>query len=572
MSIWNYIIKNGKKFNINSAIGKQILRNYIITLNGGAYTDMSEQKGEKSGTHTAEQAAAPYESEVSPVSTIQSTEVVYQQELTIVNERMEAVRLVQQLIDERREAVRLVGQLIDDGVDRNDINSVEAHITLINYDIQILNTLRNICNKLIFAYDEPHDDDNKLTEYEKHFFLNLDIKAFLIDIITSINDTDDMVDIKRPLTEKLIDELMGKGTNVDIPSQSTNPRVKRLLDKFMDMLQENYLHISTNILKDRKFIIFKNNIIKIVRGFDYIEQKNINTITTNIEVIKIFDNDKHDTYSEPVTHIKIDDIDYVLKPRKSELDIKILELFNEINLSNVEELKLPYYKIYSHPTLDYSLWEFITTTAELRPVPAVYLIDFEDEERKQIQRKNLEFLNNISKKIGLTDLHYQNVILSNNTFYPIDLESINYTSETGLYTQSKVYTSETELHTPKYPKLNDYTLTLIDKFNQDIHNVKVRYIPIYTSDLKDYISINRPPGGEDELIKSYMEVYVEYYVKYLDGSENINIPIMIDILRENLKICKEHHIIPYFYTYERNIYMKSIFEDSPDILLTIRIN
>ena len=564
MSIWNYIIKNGKKFNINSAIGKQILRNYIITLNGGGYTDsngMGEQKGEESGTHTAEQAAVP---------TIQSPEVVYQQELTIVNERRDAVRLVQQLIDERRDAVRLVEQLIHDGVARNDINSIHAHITLINYDIQILNTLYNICNKLIFAYDDDEpDNDNKLTEYEKHFFLNSDIKAFLIDIITLINDTDDMVDIKRPLTEKLIDELMGTGTNVDIPSQSTNPRVKRLLDKFMDMLQENYLHISTNILKDMKFIIFKNNIIKIVRGFDYIEQKNIDPSTADIEVIKIFDNDKHDTYSEPVTHIKIDDIDYVLKPRKSELDIKILELFNEINLAGFEDLKLPYYEIYSHPTLDYSLWEFITTTAELRPVPAVYLIDFEDdEERKQIQRKNLEFLNNISKKIGLTDLHYENVILSNNTFYPIDLESINYTSETGLYTNDTVYTSETGLYTPNYPKLNDHTLGLIERFNEDIHNVKVRYV-ISTAELYNYINSN---VDLETIIYSYMSEYEKYYLEYiyLDGSENINIPIMKDILRKNLKICKEHHIIPYFYTYKRNIYMKSIFKDSPDILLTIR--
>ena len=69
-----------------------------------------------------------------------------------------------------------------------------------------------------------------------------------------------------------------------------------------------------------------------------------------------------------------------------------------------------------------------------------------------------------------------------------------------------------------------------------------------------------------------MSEYEKYYLEYiyLDGSENINIPRMKDILRENLKICKEHHIIPYFYTYKRNIYKKSIFKDSPDILLTIR--
>ncbi len=112
----------------------------------------------------------------------------------------------------------------------------------------------------------------------------------------------------------------------------------------------------------------------------------------------------------------------VYKPRKAETDRAVIDLYAQMNQLG-SPINLPVYKIIS--VGEGSFWEFVDGQ----------LLE-QDSAHKQANAANvgnLLRLEQVTSAVGISDLHKENVILRGNEFVPIDLESYDPESETGLY-------------------------------------------------------------------------------------------------------------------------------------------
>ena len=139
------------------------------------------------------------------------------------------------------------------------------------------------------------------------------------------------------------------------------------------------------------------------------------------------------------------------KPRSAKIDASIIALFETLNKLSEKSFNilLPVFKIIAYETENCSLWEFIegrhpehTTNIEIEKMNI-------PEDKKQKMRDSLLRLESICKKLNVSDLHKENVLIVSDNRYnspivPIDLESIQPGSDTGLY----------ESHSPLYPELS----------------------------------------------------------------------------------------------------------------------
>jgi hypothetical protein len=227
-----------------------------------------------------------------------------------------------------------------------------------------------------------------------------------------------------------------------------------------------------------------------------------------------------------------------MKPRSAILDAEILELFNKINKVNTSSngLLLPYYKIRSCNN-KYSIWDFIdgdlvsTITEHQDPSSTASSTEwkgFTPTKKKNIKRmENIEYLNTVSRMIGLTDLHTDNVILNENMYYPIDLEVVDKKSVTGLYGFTKDGNINKSL-------LNREALDLIENFNENINDLPNRFLPLSTVKLTRYINNDG--------------VFIDELIEIFTKNKRVN-NIKLRRLRNYLIDCKKKRIIPYFIIY-----------------------
>lgn len=286
--------------------------------------------------------------------------------------------------------------------------------------------------------------------------------------------------------------------------------------------------------------------------------QNFNTgkfIDINIE--KDFISDNHGSNFN-VYLLNINGKKIVFKPRDSLLDIAIIKLFKTINNTCILYSKLPEFIIINYKK--YSFWEYIESdeitdhnclsnnihTKLINFNNKIVKVPIYDSNVISIRDKNLKLLNTICYKIGITDLHEENIIIRDNMFYPIDLENITLGNYTGLFERGKKIGPVLDI-----PKNIE---NFIIEFNKNLYFFPVRLVPISTSIFECYIndvmsSLENKKIDVDTLLKLFYNFTDKMGYKFF--SSNI-----IDGLREYFEKCKVLKIIPYFYIFRDKIYIK----------------
>ncbi len=262
-----------------------------------------------------------------------------------------------------------------------------------------------------------------------------------------------------------------------------------------------------------------------------------NFTKNNIEIIKQFDSDNHGT-EYPVLLIKIRGEKIVFKPRPALIDIAVLNLFTEINNVNPYPYScfiLPEYKIVNCGNV--SFWEYIEGGSVYNS-GIISLLQTVDNLNKL---RNLAMLNTVATRIGLTDLHTQNIIIRDDMYIPIDLEVIKQGSNSGLYmNDSNIVIRGVMIN------LSSEIDILISEFNDNVNNIPRRIVPINTTVLKDFIENNTITI--DRLIYLFKQNIPNWDKQDVDESK----------LREYFIKCKQLGVIPYFIIQNEKILMKSI--------------
>jgi hypothetical protein len=336
-----------------------------------------------------------------------------------------------------------------------------------------------------------------------------------INILATTNKYDTLSTLKDAFNEDNIDEIVNEYIyNLNI-FQKSEQYQKIRLNKEYDTLKDYIVTNCTQLLSHHFNIspFFKED----------------------ITLLRQFDSDNHGS-EYPVLLLAIKDVQLVFKPRPALIDQAIMDLFNKINILNSHqtEFQLPTYRIIN--CNDYSFWEYI----EGKNVFDSGILKIDKLLTNLNRKRNLSILNTVSHKIGLTDLHAQNIILQGDYFIPIDLEVINLGSDSGLYmNESNVVITGPILAI--HPNIEQ----LIVEFNKNVSSIPGRIIPINTTTLIDFVNNN-----ESVTLQSLIS---EFKTKIPDWQDK---DITEAKLRQYFEYCKKDNIIPYFYTQHGKIFMK----------------
>lgn len=168
------------------------------------------------------------------------------------------------------------------------------------------------------------------------------------------------------------------------------------------------------------------------------------------------------------------------KPRSALTEKAIIDLFIDLNKVKSEDTPdLPFYKIYSLGE-NGSLWESIDGNNDLGVSAFEHLQMMEESKKVSIEvlekaRRNLLRLETICRKIGVCDLHYQNIFLRKEVeWIPIDMEVIMFGRATGVF--------GTE-NPPLVMPISSEEERLIDQFNKAQFWRFSRLVPVRTAAL-----------------------------------------------------------------------------------------
>lgn len=226
------------------------------------------------------------------------------------------------------------------------------------------------------------------------------------------------------------------------------------------------------------------------------------------------------------------------KPRSAKIDATIIALFDALNKLTEKSLNilLPVFKIIAYETDDCSLWEFIdgrhpehTTNIEIEKMDI-------PEDKKQKMRNSLLRLESICKKLNVSDLHKENVLVVSDNRYnspivPIDLESIQPGSDTGLY----------ESHSPLYPELSFQEKACLSSFS--LSDSEFRVVPIATGTFDGALS---NPIQFAEISSLLLQACDSLSYEIQLPLADIKVLILTDFLR---------HDVPYFTEEKSQLYL-----------------
>lgn len=243
----------------------------------------------------------------------------------------------------------------------------------------------------------------------------------------------------------------------------------------------------------------------------------------------------------------------VYKPRDSLIDIEVLKLISDISKQK-EELNFPKYKIISYKNTG-SLWEFISgdTLNEIEKKNNFYsntLLKSINEDAKIKLLKTTIYLDNIFKKINLTDLNPANIIVSdqNAIIYPIDLEAFDKNETPSgfdlIINKIKNETNEIELTTKEIENQKDdeEINKLIEKFNFIKEKIVKRYVPISTTTIQEKLFYSDGPQQLSKELKKELT------------KQNFKIKVGLNDLENFLSEDRKQGDVPYFTLVEDIVY------------------
>lgn len=327
-----------------------------------------------------------------------------------------------------------------------------------------------------------------------------------------------------------------------------------------EIIYFNFRWHNTYDEKVRSQILKKYDNLKkyIIENCQTLISQNFNTGKfININIEKDFHSDNHGSEFN-VYLLNINGKKIVFKPRDSLLDIAIIKLFKTINNTHILSNKLPEFIIINYK--NYSFWQYIEPdeitdhnclsnnihTKFINFNNKIVKVPIDDLSVISIRDKNLKLLNTICYKIGITDLHEENIIIRNNMFYPIDLENITLGNCTGIYERGKKIGPV--LDVPKNIE------NFIIKFNKNLYFLPIRLVPISTSIFECYIN-DVISSLENKKIDVYTLEKLFYNFTDKMGYKFFSSEI-IDGLQDYFLKCRILKIIPYFYTLYGKIYFK----------------
>lgn len=253
----------------------------------------------------------------------------------------------------------------------------------------------------------------------------------------------------------------------------------------------------------------------------------------NPRIQKHFDSDNHGFQFKPFK-FKQAGKSYIMKPRSAILDKEILELFNQINMINNKsgESLLPYFNI--EVCGNNSIWDFVkgdlifAKYGTLNSYTTAEEVTWKGLKKKVVRHperiSNLEYLNTVCSLIGVTDLHTENVILQGNMYYPIDLEVLSHGKSSGLFGMDEIGPINKSL-------LNKASMNLIKEFNRKSREFRIRFLPIDTILLTEYIT------GKSISADTLADIFFE---------DKRTVRVDRNDLIFYLKKCYKKNIVPYF--------------------------
>jgi hypothetical protein len=374
--------------------------------------------------------------------------------------------------------------------------------------------------------------------YRKELNRFSDIYDMDEEIDVSDKDLSDLIELLKLIDSNILNRELQYNNLSDLKMALKNDSISEIITEYLyeldifysePLYQKLYLNSKYDQLK---VDIMTNCHQKIIENFG-----TENFTKDNIEIIKQFDSDNHGT-EYPVLLLEIRRRKIVFKPRPALIDIAVLNLFIEINRVNPYPyscFNLPEYKIVNCGNV--SFWEYIEG-GSVYDSGIISLLQTVDNLNKL---RNLAMLNTVATRIGLTDLHTQNIIIRDDMYIPIDLEVIKQGSNTGLYmNESNVVIRGVMIN------LSSKIDNLISEFNDNVYNIPRRIVPISTIVLKDFIENNSVTI--DELVYTFKQNIPNWDKQGISDSK----------LREYLMNCKQSGIIPYFIIQNGKIVMKHI--------------
>ncbi len=247
----------------------------------------------------------------------------------------------------------------------------------------------------------------------------------------------------------------------------------------------------------------------------------------------------------------------VFKPRDARIDALVIDLFgsfNNLDRANKSiDVTLPVYKILNvTPNSPYSLWEYI------KPQPGVeWPGDTASTAIKAMNRSEqllpqLMRLESICSYLNISDLHTDNLILFSPNqkdiqIVPIDLESIQYDSTTGLF-----------LDRPDIPKLTEAEEELLKKCKSAIGDVPARFVPIVTS----HFLTSLPRYNS----------YVKIAKNIVDTITRKNYTLAVEIARMEWLVLEDFlcNDVPYLIEYQSQIFYGPLNHNNPIARRTVK--
>lgn len=216
------------------------------------------------------------------------------------------------------------------------------------------------------------------------------------------------------------------------------------------------------------------------------------------------------------------------KPRTAEVESRLLEMFGELNQESPNKPLLAQYKIRMYkeqgesPWHGSSVWECVKGRRLITEGDLItHIMTLSDVNRRNEVRANAERLQRVSREIGLTDLHQENIFLNDGQLIPVDMEVIRLNHPTGL--GDRIAEAE----------VTDRELSIIRKYNLLMPNLPSRYLPLDTIVLKENMARR---DGYIGILDAFVEQLGVEHTIVIDKSEWTN-AIKEDILHGDVPVC-----------------------------------
>ncbi|MEK4940438.1 hypothetical protein BW425_26740 [Bacillus pseudomycoides] len=275
------------------------------------------------------------------------------------------------------------------------------------------------------------------------------------------------------------------------------------IDTYYELINEEFIDVFSSRFKEVKHIINKR--VTYLEGY-------INKILVDLETLrndfyftdlKSISLDAGDSHAEgqSVCIINLDDTRYIYKPRKAELDQRFMKLIQ----SYIREY---HFNIYSYDT--FSIHELVVYDSPK---------SIEDIEKYYY---NIGIISAIMYGFKSTDMHYENVIVSNRIPYFVDLETLVHVNRNIEKDPANVffeYISDSVLDTMIYPTymkesdLNISALTGGESVSNDFY-YKDKVIVDYNSDSVRYEEA--PIVLEEKMNRIYSNDEIVHPINYLE--------------------------------------------------------